>query len=1175
MSAFLNARRTGRVSAAPCLLAALTLLLAAPCLAYTPGSGGLYSDDFETLDPDWEQSNGVLGNPSPWTLEPDGGDKSFYADGNGPIFPPSTRHWARHFVHPVTATSFSIAFEFRTERGSGYHFYLDLQQRAETLKKYRLKVDENGAVTLWRTESGVLTQVASTMDNTIPKNKQRWIRLAIEPDGSGHPRVRIRVWNGGATSEPGTWDIDFLDDLDTLARVHRFELEADGPQGVETFIDDLDAWGDQGNGVASSIVEIWVAELSHLDIGFTEPPDDIEAFSKTHLDNVLNNLAADPDYRWFIESGWFLDRWWERSTPAEHQNMINWLQTDRLMLSASYGMMHTSTMGHEEFARNVYYSSRMARTHGFPLRTFITDDVPGSNYAMPEVLARAGIDYFIGGMNTGFGGQVSEPDHGDRPFWWVGPDGSKVLAWHTFNSYAEGFQYGFSFFDNLAAMYTKLGAKLPEQEEAGYDYPELMLLRGFDNHYQGFHVRNLINQWNATYLTPQFRMATPSEFLDMMRAKYGDAAFPSYSGDYGAAWAGSKSGAVHTQRMVRQAHRDGRAAEALIAVGVTADAQPVPRNDIDFMYRKMLESDEHTGAGGWPGYFTPEEMHRNNVIHLGYAQDAHDTAQMLLTEGIDRASAEISASGDAVVAFNALGRPRDGWARIALPAAIYGTDFRVVDRTASTEIVYQKFDATSEIVFHATGLPAFGYRVYDLVPGVPTAVPGGTLNVTSTSLENDFYNITLDATDGSVVSIVELATGRELVDGASAYDFNELAANVKQEYDLQALPVAQPPATASAVVDTTGPLVAAVKVTRTGTPHVETTYRLYRNEDRFEIENVLDRDEMPYVPQSVGARAYMVTMPFDVHGFEIRAETTTKFLDPVGDAFLRTSLFDWHNVEHALAFWDQNGGVHYALDSVYAHHFENLSSLTSNVYSTGDALLLSRLKDKADEYEFDGGTVGSFEVEPGTSPIFRYTHHVQASGSTFDPVAASRFGFAALSPPETKLIARRPGNLPADGASFFNVDEAGVLPYTLKPAEIGSGVVLRLQELTGASTTAKVDSDVFTLTNPELVELDEEGGSPLTPDGSGFLVPLGAYETLTVRVDATPSWSPITLTVDKNAGAGTVSLSWTGGVTPFTVERAEDAQFTVNPVVVVDEQALNGFDDPVLNDGNTYFYLAK
>ena len=217
--------------------------------------------------------------------------------------------------------------------------------------------------------------------------------------------------------------------------------------------------------------------------------------------------------------------------------------------------------GHEQLTRALYWSSVFARDHGVPLRTWITDDVPGSTFALPELLARSGIDYFVGGMNTTFGGRVTAPGHADRPFWWVGPDGSRVLSWITFDSYAEAFQYGFSFFDNLAAMFDKLAAKLPEQDEAGYPWPELLLLRGFDNHYQGFHARNLIDQWNATYATPRFELTTVEEFLDMMRSKYGDAAFPEFSGDFGAAWSASHAGAQHTNDRVRQSHREGRAAE--------------------------------------------------------------------------------------------------------------------------------------------------------------------------------------------------------------------------------------------------------------------------------------------------------------------------------------------------------------------------------------------------------------------------------------------------------------------------------------------------------------------------------------------------------------------------------------------------------------------------------------
>ncbi len=67
----------------------------------------------------------------------------------------------------------------------------------------------------------------------------------------------------------------------------------------------------------------------------------------------------------------------------------------------------------------------------------------------------------------------------------------------------------------------------------------------------------------------------------------------------------------------------------------------------------------------------------------------------------------------------------------------------------------------------------------------------------------------------------------------------------------------------------------------------------------------------------------------------------------------------------------------------------------------------------------------------------------------------------------------------------------------------------------------------------------------------------------------------IQLTVDKAAATGSVHLSWTGGSAPFTLVRAEDPDFTVNPTTLVDHQSVTSFDDPVLADGKTYYYRVR
>jgi hypothetical protein len=1146
-----------------------------PAVAYTPGTGTLFSENFNAaLQADWEQGNGS--SASPWTQKLDGADKVLYADGIGPTQFSPTKHWVRHFLHPVPATTFSIAFEFRAELGTAYVFDLEVEQRAPVLHKYRLRIDGAGAMSLWRTVNGTFAQVASSPSNTVGANQKSWIRFAIEPDSGSHPAMRARVWTGSATSEPSTWTLSFRDDLDTVQRVHRFELTADGPRNTETWIDDLDAFGDGSVGVDSTVKTIYLWEATHLDIGFTEPPDDIEIYAKTHLDQVLTNLDADPTYRWTIEESWYLDRWWERSTPAEREHLLDHLREGRLVLTAAYATLHSTTAGHEELTRAIYYATRFAREHGgFRVRTWVSDDVPGTSFAAPEILARSGIEFFVGGMNTPFGGRLNRPNHGDRPFWWVGPDGSRVLSWITFDSYAEAFDYGFSWFDALSDLYYKLGKKLPEQEEAGYRYPEFLMMRAFDNNYAGFKARDLVNQWNATYATPKFVLATAEEFFDHMLARYGGESFSAFRGDFGCAWSNSHAQAQHTETMVRDAHRKGRAAEAMLAAGRAIDGRPYPRADADFMYRRELEVDEHSGAGGWPEYFTPEEMDRNNRIHLGYAQDAIATAESLLAQGLDRALGELSSAGDAVVAVNPLGRARDGWVRLALPPDVYSTSFRVIESGTAIELPYQRFDATSEILFRAGAVPAVGYKVYDLVPGQPTAVPTGMLQVSSTSIESDDYRLEISAADGSVTSLIDKSTGRQMVDTTSAYKFNQLASNINDEITAGDPPLAQAPASVSVAIGSGGPLMGSLEVTRIGTPHFQTIYRLFRNEDRVEIENALDKTLMPYVPSSIGSRTYTVTLPFNVHNLELRTESTTRFVNPPADRFDPTDpVFDWHNVEHTVAFWDTNQGILYSCDAVDVHFFQHFSLWPVANYTNAHGLVLSRLLDRSDEYTFVGGSNGPYEIEPGTSPVFRYTHHVRGTPPAFDAVTASRFGFEALSPLQARFVRHRPGNLPLAG-SFFSVDAPGVLMYTVKGADDGDGVVLRMLELTGSGVTARVRSDVVSMSNPMRIEQDEEGGSPLGMEGAAVLVPLGPYETATVRVRAAPSWEPIELLVDKDPAAGTVRLHWSGGMSPFTVQRAEDAAYASSVTTLADEQPATDHVDPVLHDGRNYYYLVK
>ena len=67
----------------------------------------------------------------------------------------------------------------------------------------------------------------------------------------------------------------------------------------------------------------------------------------------------------------------------------------------------------------------------------------------------------------------------------------------------------------------------------------------------------------------------------------------------------------------------------------------------------------------------------------------------------------------------------------------------------------------------------------------------------------------------------------------------------------------------------------------------------------------------------------------------------------------------------------------------------------------------------------------------------------------------------------------------------------------------------------------------------------------------------------------------VTLKATLDTTGGNIHLEWSGGAPPYTLRRAEDPKFQVDPTTLLDHQPATSDDDPVLNDGKTYFYLVE
>ena len=241
-----------------------------------------------------------------------------------------------------------------------------------------------------------------------------------------------------------------------LAETERFELPAEQRTG--------------------SIRRIFVLPHSHLDIGFTLPPDQVARDYKDSIDIAVRLARENTDFRWTIESSWMLGEWLRRT---EDERLIaelgRLMQEGRISLGAAFGNMHSGLMDTEEMNRLIYLSQSFRRRFGIWSEVAFQNDVSGFSWAYPRVLAGSGVKYLITGLNLFIGGGNNLGVR-HTPFYWIGPDGSRVLTWFTYDSYVEGYRWNLSSGASIEELEKTVPRRLAWLERNGYAYESYLLM---------------------------------------------------------------------------------------------------------------------------------------------------------------------------------------------------------------------------------------------------------------------------------------------------------------------------------------------------------------------------------------------------------------------------------------------------------------------------------------------------------------------------------------------------------------------------------------------------------------------------------------------------------------------------------------------------------------------------
>lgn len=860
-----------------------------------------------------------------------------------------------------------------------------------------------------------------------------------------------------------------------------------------------------GEAAGDAIRYVFVVPLSHLDIGFTGTPREVAALQKRYLDEAIEHAENDPRFRWAIESVYQYDQWAARTDdPAQVERLRALVAADRIELTAGYVGAHQGQWGAEEANRFPYPGLAAATDLGTSVRTAIVDDVPGSSWALPQVLAGNGVSNLVAGINTTFGGEPDIP-MADSLFTWRGVDGSEVLTWVSRRSYAEGI------FDwCLGCAYDDMerltGRRIGEYEDAGYPYDSVIALHGFDNEGPDLIVGALdnIERWNREHASPKLVVSTPTAFFDHVREVHGDDAFAAYAGDWSGRWETNDAYTPVSTALVRGAKSHAPAAETLGSVArlYGAEGDPAPIGALDGVYRGLHLFDEHSGAGGGSPDLTVEQVREGNRWWARHAVRTAAGAERLLREALAALAEGIAADRRALAVVNPSSWARTDLVRVArgdVPAAwLRGGTPTLVDLATGEPVPTQLVEGGRTLLFRADGVPPVGYKLFAPVAGSPAAAsvagPGSVIG-------NAFYRLEVDPVTGRVTSLWDRTASRELVDRGSDFRFGEAVASFQNGAFVYGT-YRHVEAAGAEVSVRRGPVARVLTVRREGSPHARTEWWLYDGVPRVDVVNVLDRARMPFVPHERHTRWYFLAYPFDLGpGVDGHFQGPNGFPVPQRDWIPGTR----HGARVSRTATDLRGGdgfgVTVANRETYLSAFGGIGFWTEATPS--EAVLLPVPAAKTDEIlTADAGWARFRTLEPGLPTVYRSALSLTSSDGGFDPVAVSAFGAGFATDLLPVVVAPNPaGVLPAPSASLISLDRATVALTTLKGAEDGSGdLILRVQEVAGEPATGVTLTAGVAFASAELNGLGEQRDAAVALPVDPVRFDIGAHQTLTIRL---------------------------------------------------------------------------
>jgi hypothetical protein len=836
----------------------------------------------------------------------------------------------------------------------------------------------------------------------------------------------------------------------------------------------------------------------HLDVGFTDYQAKVGVVQARAIDEALDFVAKYPNFRFSTDGKWPLEQFLNTRSAAEQKRVITAIQKQQLYIPAQYANLLTGFPTAETLIRSLYPSANFSREYKTPFNYANITDVPSYSWSYASILASAGIKDIVAGANNHrapvlMQGRLNE----HSPFWWVAPDGQKILFWYAHPYLQMAYLFGLP--PIVAAGEDTVPLFLQQYEHPDYRASAAIIFGTQPENYDLYPEQAVLaDKWNSKWAYPRIKYSGFHDALEAVRQQFGDN-IPTYSGDGGPYWELGIGSDAYYAAMERVSESRGPSAEKLLTIASLINPRvAVDKAALDDMWRNMLLMDEHTW-GAANSVIDPESSEATSQLEVkdSFPIRAQAAVDSLMKAGMATLADSIQAGASSLIVFNALNWPRSGVVEFDL-----SKKQELVDPASGSELPLQivhEENQLNRVRFVAQDVPALGYKVYrirDTAAPITRPAP-----LQTTVLESPFYRVELDPASGAVRSIYDKDLRRELVDQQSSYRLGQYlyvtdknpANNQPRTWFSGKLDLQIHPAHDGKIVSVTRTPYgweADMESTATHTPAIATSIRLFEHEKKIEFVEDIEKDKV------LDKEAVYFAFPFAVNHPQFQYELQTASMDPSKDMYPGAG-HEWFSVQHWVSV--QADGVSASvmpLDVPLITLGDIDRGLWLKEFGERRATIFSFAMNNYWEDNYVGSQGGKFH--------FRY---IVTSAPATNEGQLSRMGWDEATPLEFDYVGRGDKaedlshHLDGGQGSFAQIDDRNLLLDTWKPAEDQNGTILRFLDLGGQTRSVTVRLPAFPLTGAWQTDSVErnEGQLPVK-DGHEFLIKIHPHEIVTVRI---------------------------------------------------------------------------